>query len=152
MKSRDTGLARGLLAIVLVLAIPACDRELATDPATDPAAEPAAQAAVLRIEAVSPIEAAGTVGEKIEPVPTVIVRNDKGQVVSGAKVVFIRLSRSDAPDADAVTNSNVITDSRGFATPGAWKLGTITRVYALEARLVDPRYYRSDSGRRQHRR
>ena len=139
MKIPETGLARRLLAIVLVLAIPACDRELAT--------EPAAQAAVLRIEAVSSTGVNGTVGESIDPVPTVVVRNEKGQVVSGAKVVFIRLSRSDAPDADAVTNSNVITDSRGFATPGAWKLGTVTRVYALEARLVDPRYYRSDSGR-----
>jgi hypothetical protein len=123
----------------MVLAIPACEGDLAT--------EPLAEDAVLHIEAVSPTEVNGTVGERVDPVPTVFVRNEKGQAVAGAKVVFIPLSRSTAADADSVTNRNVITDSRGFATPTTWKLGTVTRAYALEARLVDPRYYRSDSGR-----
>src|SRR5688500_778660 len=139
MKSPNTGLARRSIAIVLVLAIPACEGDLATDPV--------AQDAVLHIEAVSPTVVKGTVGERIDPVPTVVVRNEKGQAVSGAKVVFIRLSRSDAAAADSLTDRNVITDSRGFATPGAWKLGSIAGAYALEARLVEPRYYRSDSGR-----
>jgi hypothetical protein len=139
MQSYDTRLARRLLAIVLILVVSACERELAT--------EPVAQDAVLRIEAVSPTQVKGIVGERIDPVPTVVVRNEKGKTVAGAQVVFIRLSRSDAADADSLTNRNVVTDSRGIATPGAWKLGTLIRVYALEARLVDPRYYRSDSGR-----
>ncbi len=139
MKSFETGSARSLLAVVLVLVLPACNLDVAT--------EPVAADGVLRIEAVSPTQVQGTVGESINPVPTVVVRNEKGQAVAGAKLIFIALNRSDPAHADFLTNPNAITDSRGFATPGAWKLGTLPGVHALEARLVDPHYFRSDSGR-----
>ena len=138
MKSLDAGFARRSLASLLVLALPACDRDLATGPAAD---------AVLRIEAVSPTELKGTVGERVDQVPTVVVRDEKGKAVAGAWVVFIPLNRTEGVDSGTVTNRNVTTDSRGLATPGAWKLGTVPGVRGLEARLVDPRYFRSDSGR-----
>jgi hypothetical protein len=139
MTSINAGSARRLLAIVLVLTLPACLRDLAT--------EPLAPDAVLHIEAVSPTQVKGTVGERIDPVPIVVVRNEEGRPVAGAKVIFIPLNRSDAANADFLTTPNVITNSRGLATPGAWKLGTVPGVHGLEARLVDPRYFRSDSGR-----
>jgi hypothetical protein len=139
MMSINGGFARTQLAILLVVTLPACMRDLATEPDTS--------TALLRIEAVSPTELKGTVGETVNPVPTVVVRNETGRLVSGAKVAFIPTQWSDSSAADSLTNRIVITDSNGIASAGDWKLGTVAGSHGLEARLVDEHYFRSDSGR-----
>jgi hypothetical protein len=136
MKSLDGRFARMLVAILVIATLPACN--------TDSVTEPPSPNAILRIEALTSMDFTGTVGEWVDPVPTVVVRDERGKTVAGARVVFRPVAGS-APNANPLTY--VTTDSRGLANPGNWKLGTMAGVHSLEARLVDERYYRSDSGR-----
>jgi hypothetical protein len=125
------------LAILVLLAIPACKRDLATEPVTADTS--------LRIEAVSPTDLEGTVDVHVSPVPVVVVKSETGRAVAGMKVVFIPSYQSGSADTDFLTNRAVVTDSRGFASPGEWKLGTEAGWHDLEARLVDETHLKSDS-------
>jgi hypothetical protein len=140
MTSLNGGFARGLLVILLVGPLAGCEHDVPT--------EPAPLNTQLRIEAISPTELQGTVGDRVTPVPTVIVTNGVGgKPVAGAKVAFISVYRSQSGDADSLANHIILTDSRGYANAGSWKLGTVAGMHDVEARLVDEHYFRSDSGR-----
>jgi hypothetical protein len=136
MMNLDREFERGLPAILLLVALQACQ--------VDDATNPVSANALLRIDAASPVDFNGTVGELIDPVPTVVVRDERGKTVAKAKVLFRPVNRS---SADAPPVLYATTDSRGIARSGSWRLGTLAGVQSLEARLVDEHYFQSDAGR-----
>jgi hypothetical protein len=73
---------------------------------------------------------AGTVGEPVNEVPTVAVRDPSGHPVQGIKVIFYRTY---AGGADSAMQHTVVTDSRGIASAGEWILPTRAGWYELEA-------------------
>lgn len=72
----------------------------------------------LRLEAASGTQVEGTVGEAVNEVPTVIVRNPSGRPVAGVRVSFAPLQET----GDSLGRTNAITDFRGVASPGSWLL------------------------------
>ena len=134
--SFNGGLARSYLALFLSATVAACGRDSTT--------EPVSPDAVLRLEAVSPITLEGTVGELVNSVPTVIVRNQAGRPVPGIEVTFIPLGWAGNPDH--VANHIAITNSLGVATAGGWTLGTKVGLHRLEASILGAHLSQADSG------
>jgi hypothetical protein len=124
-------LAKNQLVFLLAATAAACSRDSTTEPSlTD---------TELRLEAVSATQLEGIVTEPVSPVPTVIVKTTTGRPVAGVKVLFAKQRTSYWKSEASVRDSIVVTDSRGIATPGNWKLSTEAGVHVLEVRIVDPR-------------
>lgn len=121
---------RRQLALFLAVTATACGRDSSTGPVITDAS--------LRLEAVSAIQIEGTVNEFVNPVPTVLVRSETGLPVSGIKVAFAPMYRSDSAYGDFVMHSIVTTDSRGAASPGGWTLGTMAGAHGLKAWILNP--------------
>jgi hypothetical protein len=125
------------IVILLSVAVAACNRDSATGPVSS-------NADSLRLEAVSPTQVEGIVGEPVNLVPTVVVRNLTGQAVPGIRVIFNALHGSESVVGDYVTNRIVTTDYRGVASPGNWTLGTVTGLHGLEARILDEHFWSAE--------
>ena len=145
MMSSNGGIATSRLALFVAVIASGCGRDSAIGPASPDAA--------LRLEAVSATQMEGTVGEPVNPTPTVVVRSETGQPVAGIKVRFTPTHQFVAPPpggppayADFVTNGIAITDSRGVASPGDWTLGTMMGLHGLEASILDANLSAADSG------
>lgn len=124
-------LAKNQLVFLLAATAAACSRDSTTEPSlTD---------TELRLEAVSATQLEGIVTERVSPVPTVIVKTTTGRPVAGVKVLFAKQRTTYWKSEAFVTDSIVVTDSRGIATPGNWKLSTEAGVHVLDARIVDAR-------------
>ena len=129
--------ARRQIVILLAVAVAGCNRDSATGPVST-------NADSLRLDAVSPTQVEGIVGEPVNLVPTVVVRNLTGQVVPGIRVIFNPLQGSESVVGDYVTNRIVTTDSRGVASPGNWTLGTVSGLHGLEARILDEHFWSAE--------
>jgi len=140
MISLRGGLAKRHFALLLAAATPACGRDSATGPASSDSA--------LQLEAVSATALETTVGEPVNPVPTVIVRSETGQPVPGIKVTFLPLYPSDSAYGDFVTKHIVITNSQGLASPDHWTLGTMSGLHGLEAGILGAHLSDADGGTR----
>jgi hypothetical protein len=124
-------LAKNQLVFFLAATAAACSRDSTTEPLlTD---------TELRLEAVSATQLEGIVTQRVNPVPTVIVKTTTGRPVAGLKVLFAKQRTTYWKSEASVTDSIVVTDSRGIATPGNWKLSTEAGVHVLDARIVDAR-------------
>lgn len=134
------GFAGRAFTVLVAVAVAACKRDSTTGPVST-------DGAMLRIDAVSTVEIKGTVAESVDPVPTVVVRNEKGQAIPGIQVIFNELHDPGLVGGGTVSNRTVTTDSRGVATPGKWTLGTKSGVYALEARILDEHFWSDDTHR-----
>jgi hypothetical protein len=143
MKSFNRRCVNNCIAAFLAVTIPACSRDAVTEPTST---EPTSPAANLRLEAISATELEGTVGERVSPVPAVIVRSENGQPAAGIRVTFTPLRWFYWTYDDSVTQRVVTTDSRGVATPRDWTLGTEAGVHGLEASILDAHIHDANSG------
>lgn len=114
------------VAILLISSASACDREPIA-----PTSE-AVDSASLLMEAVSVTNLTGTVGEIVDPAPSVIVKTSRGKPVSGMLVNFVT-GGSEANGS--VTRSAALTNAQGIATPGEWRLGPHSDRQVLVASL-----------------
>jgi len=71
------------------------------------------------IAANSSTSLAGAPGSDVSELPSVVVRNQSGRPVAGARVVF-----SVETGGGVVTGANATTDAAGIATVGGWTLGS----------------------------
>lgn len=72
-----------------------------------------------------------TVGQSVATPPAVLVRNERGEPLSGVVVAF-----SVADSAGTVSGDTVTTDTAGIAAVGAWTVGTRVGEYRLMATAV----------------
>jgi len=121
-----------LFAVILLSAVSACGKDpIAPSSRTVDACCVAAESLV--IEAASPTQIGGTVGDLVRPVPAVIVKTPLGQPVSGITVSF---DLAGGPEfGGSVTHTSSVTNSQGIATPGEWRLATRYDVQELIATL-----------------
>lgn len=119
-------------AVLAALFVAACQGDSATGPRSD--------RRNLRLEAASATQLEGTVGEPVNAVPTVIVRNGSGRPVPGVEVLFAPLN----DPHDSVGTFNAITDSRGVASPGNWILATSVGRHELIATLQTAHFSAND--------
>ena len=89
----------------------------------------------LQIEAVSATRLDGTVGEAVNPVPSVIVKTPEGKPVPGITVGF-RLLNGESEESGSVSNSMSASDRQGMATAETWTLGTTATFQELTATLL----------------
>jgi hypothetical protein len=80
--------------------------------------EPEESPPEIRIEAVTPTDITGTVGEEVTPVPTLRVTDPDGNAVPGIQLWF-----DIGPDAGAVGTKFVTSDADGLVSAGFWRLG-----------------------------
>jgi len=80
------------------------------------------------ISAISSTTIAGAPGGQVAELPSVVVRNQAGQPVAGARVTF-----AVETGGGAVTGGNATTDASGIATVGSWTLGTTAGTNTLTA-------------------
>ena len=71
----------------------------------------------------------GAPGSDVFELPSVVVRNESGEPVAGARVVF-----SIETGGGSVTGGNTTTDAAGVATVGGWTLGPILGNNTMVAR------------------
>jgi hypothetical protein len=91
----------------------------------------------LKLEALSTTGPEGIVGETVDIVPLVRVTDETGQPVGRIKVTFTLIQPQPALKNDAVINSTSTTDVKGFATAGAWTLGSVAGPRELRASILD---------------
>ncbi|HEY1953927.1 MAG TPA: hypothetical protein VGG76_14065 [Gemmatimonadaceae bacterium] len=87
---------------------------------------PGSNAATITANSSTTLSAAP--GAQVVELPSVIVRDQAGQAVAGARVNF-----AVATGGGSVTGSNATTDASGIATVGSWTLGTTTGSNTLVA-------------------
>jgi hypothetical protein len=82
------------------------------------------------IAANSPTNLSGAPGVDVVELPSVVVRNQSGEPVAGARVVF-----SVETGGGSVTGGNATTDAAGVATVGGWTLGPTIGTNTMVARI-----------------
>jgi hypothetical protein len=80
------------------------------------------------IEASSATSLTAVAGAVVSPAPSVIVRDQDGNALSGQTVVF-----AVASGGGSVTGASVVTDANGVATVGQWTLGKTAGPNSLTA-------------------
>lgn len=80
------------------------------------------------ITAVSSTTLTGTVGQAVADAPSVVVRNQAGNPVAGATVVFAVTS-----GGGSVATATAVSNSSGAASAGSWTLGTTSGSHTLTA-------------------
>lgn len=80
------------------------------------------------IAAASTTTPTGTVGQTASEAPSVVVRNQSGNPVAGATVVFTVTS-----GGGSVSSATALTNASGVATAGTWTLGTTSGTQTLTA-------------------
>jgi hypothetical protein len=83
---------------------------------------------IAKIEAVSPLQVQGTVGKPVSERPTVVVRDQTGAPVAGARVVFSSVFAN-----STLKGNDVLTDAAGRATIGEWILSTAAGTNVIRA-------------------
>ena len=81
------------------------------------------------ISANSSTTLTATAGGQVAELPSVVVRDQAGQAVAGARVTFVVET-----GGGAVTGGNATTDASGIATVGGWTLGPTAGSNTLSAR------------------
>jgi hypothetical protein len=104
---RDVRCAQAVMSFVLLVLLAACDASTM---------EPAVPAALQISTGDGQMAAAG---RAVSVVPAVLVHDQRGRPVPGARVSFAVASGGGTAGAASTT-----TDMRGLATPGQWRLGT----------------------------
>jgi hypothetical protein len=82
----------------------------------------------VRIEAITPISIAGTVGADVDPAPAVRATDEHGSAVAGVAIEF-----QVGQGSGAVANGAVRTAGDGSAIVGKWTLGSATGAQILTA-------------------
>jgi adhesin/invasin len=98
----------------------------ATFTATATAGAPAA------ISAVAGTNQSAVAGQLVANAPSVVVRDNRGNPVSGVSVTF-----SIGSGGGTVTGATAVTNTAGIATVGSWRLGATAGAQSLVARLND---------------
>lgn len=98
------------------------------DGPTNPAPQPPAASVATSIVASSSVTLTGVVGQPVSERPEVIVRDQRGNVMSGAAVTFAVTA-----GGGSVSGAVVSTGSGGVATVGSWTLGTTAGSNTLSA-------------------
>ncbi|HEX6250033.1 MAG TPA: hypothetical protein VFZ56_01210 [Gemmatimonadaceae bacterium] len=93
------------------------------DGPTDPAPEVPGS-----ITAASATSLAGTAGQPVTPLPSVVVRDQNGDPMFGVRVTFAVTG-----GGGAITGATAFTGSNGVATVGSWTLGPSTGTNTLTA-------------------
>jgi adhesin/invasin len=84
------------------------------------------------ITAISSTNQTATVGTLVPVAPSVVIRDNRGNPVSGITVSF-----SIGSGNGTVQNGTVVTSNAGIATVGGWTLGTIAGAQTLIARIAN---------------
>jgi len=114
---------RGVVAVLAAIGVAGCD--VPTDPPSG-----------LWLEAVTSITLEGTVGQVVDPTPTVSVTGEDGVPRMGVLIRFDLWEGSGSVEVTAVE-----TDSTGLASVGAWTLGARAGSQYLVAWVGSARIY-----------
>ena len=113
-------------AVVLVAAVAAwlegCDE------ATEPQSAPVVRVAAVRVAAATATSLTGTVGDEVQPAPSVRVTDERDRPIAGVTVTFKVVSGGGTARGDKVT-----TGEDGSATLANWTLGPTAGTQTLTA-------------------
>jgi Big-like domain-containing protein len=89
-------------------------------------------AAMPTVEALTPRELSGTVAQAVEPTPRIVLKDRNGRPVPGIRVLFSPVGGGTLSPGDGY----VITDDRGIAELGEWRLPERAGTYELRATIT----------------